>query len=181
MDLLALLLFNSSILLLMFLYFRKRIDQELTAERAIEKVREEIGLLVAELNKTTERNITLIEDRVRRVAQEVERADRSLSALTRVRETTERTVETYNALGRRSVRSNEESSLDVGKPAEPVENKSEVTVAPENDRRSLRDSVFELHRQGVPVDEIAARLGGTIAEIELMVGLGPTGRRSRTD
>lgn len=178
MDLLALLLFNSGILLLMFLFFRRRIDRELSADRAIEKVRTEIGQLVAEMNRTTERNITLIEDRVRRVGAEIDRADRSLSALTRVRETTERSVETYNELGR------------IRKPEAKIEPQQirpqevpEAEVPPERpaERRTMRDSAVDLHSQGVPVDEIASRLGGTIAEIELMVGLGPTQRRSRTD
>ncbi|MFP4510890.1 MAG: hypothetical protein ACLFNQ_12280 [Spirochaetaceae bacterium] len=173
MDLLALLLFNTGILLLMFLYFRRRIDRELSAERAIEKVRTEIGQLVAEMNKTTERNITLIEDRVRRAGAEIDRADRSLSALSRVRETTERSVETYNELGRIRKPETRPQPQDTV-PTEVIADKPEK-------RRTMRDSAVELHSQGVPVDEIASRLGGTIAEIELMVGLGPTQRRSKTD
>lgn len=183
MDLLALLLFNSGILLLMFLFFRRRIDRELSADRAIEKVRTEIGQLVAEMNKTTERNITLIEDRVRRVGAEIDRADRSLSALTRVRETTERSVETYNELGRiRKPGANIEQQEARTQEA-PAAEVPAAEALPERpaERRTMRDSAVDLHRQGVPVDEIASRLGGTIAEIELMVGLGPTQRRSRTD
>ncbi len=183
MDLLALLLFNSGILLLMFLSLRRRVDRELTAERALEKVRTEVGHLVTEMNKTTERNITLIEDRVRRVGAEIDRADRSLAALTRVRETTERSVETYNELGR--VRSREPAADATVSPPEIPPKSAPVPHDPVSEsppgRRSIRDSAVELHRQGVTVDEIASRLGSTIAEVELMVGLGPTYRRNGTD
>jgi hypothetical protein len=48
-----------------FLYFRMMIRKELSRENRIDSVRREIEQLIIELDRTTDRNIEIVEDRIR--------------------------------------------------------------------------------------------------------------------
>ncbi|HSV56036.1 MAG TPA: hypothetical protein VLH39_02880, partial [Magnetospirillaceae bacterium] len=61
----VLLALNLAGIMLIFLYVRGRVRKALELEGLLARLRGEVGRLVQDLNQTTERNITLLEDAVR--------------------------------------------------------------------------------------------------------------------
>lgn len=221
MDLVTLLVVQAIAFLLLLVWLKRRVDRELSADRALEEIRKEIGDLITDLNGTTERNITLIEDRVQRLNKVLETTDRKIGILQKEAEKHEVGTGMYTDLLNQHRRKIRESSDAV-----PVENKPPPFVDPmqsgktiahessafrasdansnknekpsqESDRygnappsvstgrevahglrerpgsrgEGLRNQVRDLHRAGLGAETIAKRLGSTVGEVELIIGL----------
>jgi hypothetical protein len=227
---------NLAALGLLFLYVRHRVNKALEMDGFMESLRKEVGELVRDLNQTTDRNITLVEDSIRSLKEASAEADRRVTVLKREaeRRSTESTV--YDRLGRLregkpaparsegpalsldfeteqpSARTayvqsaNERTAVEqsaagspatethsAGKPeparrAEsispdvvsgdtvPREEMSSVpfvsfSSSPIRPKPPVRDEVLSLSRQGISSELIAAKLGITVAEVELIVSL----------
>lgn len=80
-TLLATLAFNAVVLAVIYLVLHRKIEKQITPEAFLEKVRSEVQAVLVELNETTDRNITLLEERVRSLQQVLKRADKKLSML----------------------------------------------------------------------------------------------------
>ncbi len=93
-------LVDLGVLFLIFLYFRKRFRDEISLGEVLEKARREIGSLVAELNRTTDRNVTLLEDRIAAAKEAAESAARSFEAVKREKDARERERAAYDRMGR---------------------------------------------------------------------------------
>lgn len=203
---------------LIFLYVRRKVRKTLEMEGLMDNLRKEVGELVRDLNQTTDRNITLLEDSLRVLKQATEEADRRVFVLKREAERRGTESAVYDRLGRlragtaASVPSEGLSpSLDfetrrpapavsgpapaerpataetssTPPPATPDAEKgsSLVSVAaaaipfvsfsssPIRPKPPVRDEVLSLSRRGISSELIAAKLGITVAEVELMVSL----------
>ncbi len=99
-NLILLLTLNGAFLVLMFLYFRYRIRREFHPDRMLESIRQETELLIADLNKTADRNIQVMEDRVKRLKEQISQADRRITLLKRDRERMDARQGLYTSLGR---------------------------------------------------------------------------------
>ncbi len=236
MDLVTLLLVQGIAFLILLVWLKRRVDRELSADRALERIRKEIGDLITELNATTERNITLIEDRVQRLNKILESTDRKVGILKKEAEKHEVGAAMYTDImkqHRRQVRessnavpiqpdfapfrsSEQDSSYGSSKVSEPNrgidanrddgENHSSAagsgdsagrswgnpkTVNPEarnheggrpvSRGQGLRNQVRDLHRAGLGADDIAKRLGSTVGEVELIIGLEARESEDSTD
>jgi len=73
--------FNAAGLAAMFFYFRRRIRRTLELDEILDRARDEIGGMIAELNQTTDRNVSLLEDRIAAAAAAVESAEKRFGAL----------------------------------------------------------------------------------------------------
>ncbi len=222
----VLLAVNLAGLAVLFLYIRGRIHRALDSEGLRERLREEIGQLVRELNQTTDRNITLLEDAVRSLKEAVAEADRRAVVLRREAERRDREEAVYDRLGRmrrtgpagsegdpsaagpesydrppRTAsaldrephsavpagpepsyppgRERPSSGSDAGRtvpapaseempPAIPFVTFSSSPLRP---KPPLKDEVLSLNRRGISSEFIAAKLGITVAEVELIVSL----------
>ena len=213
-----LLALNLACLAAIFLFVRSRIRKALEAEGLQEKLREEMGQLVRDLNQTTDRNITLLEDAVRELKAAVVEADRRAVVLQREAERRITEDAVYDRFGRMrsDIRkaeapgipeSADEASAGSSPPVrrhapqlvKPAE--SEPSSVPEQSRpdsrparivpevpapgipfvtfsstpiRSkppLKEEVLSLNRRGISSELIAAKLGITVAEVELIVSL----------
>lgn len=216
----VLLALNIAGLLIVFLFVRARIGKALDAEGLREKLRAEVGQLVRDLNQTTDRNITLLEDAVRSLKETIAEADRRVEVLRREygRRAQEQAV--YDRLGRLrtagpvevesgNVRRYSEREGSAARPEVPDPLPSESLTAerlePENqDEREtpqpsmpfitfssnplrskppLKEEVLSLNRRGISTEFIAAKLGITVAEVELIISLeeqkGLAGREDR--
>ncbi len=211
-------------LALIFLFVRGRIRKALEVEGLQEKLRQEIGQLVRDLNQTTDRNISLLEDAIRVLKEAVTEADRKAAVLKREAERRSSEGAVYDRLGRiRAAASSGDRPVPVGdadepprspRPARPSPGPSstpgsapEPETAPEYapaPRRSgpgriasdpgsdvpqpaipfvtfsstplrskppLKEEVLSLNRRGISSEFIAAKLGITVAEVELIVSL----------
>ena len=73
-----------------FAFFRKRFRDALDVGKAVEEARHEMGALIAELNRTTERNVSLIEDRIAEIGKAIDGAERRFGLIRRESEGRER-------------------------------------------------------------------------------------------
>ena len=132
---------------IVYLILRARLNKSVDPKAILETIREEVDRIIVELNSTTDRNITLLEDKVQSLTTLLEQADKKVGILRREIEKHEMSVKVYSQLA------------GSGKGTQ---------KADEPDRQS---QVLNLHRQGISPSAIAKRLGITLAEIELIISL----------
>ena len=132
---------------IVYLILKAKLNKSVDPKAILESIREEVDRIIVELNSTTDRNITLMEDKVQSLSTLLEQADKKIGILRREIEKHELSAKVYSDLAR-------------------SEKRVEI---PEEQDRSTR--VLNLHRQGVSASAIAKRLGITLAEIELIITL----------
>lgn len=169
--------------LLLIIWARSRVRLFLDSGEEIEKIRREISALVVELDASAERNVSVIEDRLASLKDVLADADKKIALLSQDR--TRRLPEnmTYNRLGQSSENNNRETASKSPvaesnpEPAElPFIRFSEKPLPIEE---PFADKVVALSRRGFSSDIIAARLGATMAEVDLVLSL-ERERASRT-
>jgi DNA-binding NarL/FixJ family response regulator len=132
---------------IVYLILKAKLKHFVDPKAILESIREEVDRIIVELNSTTDRNITLLEDKVQSLSTLLEQADKKIGILRREIEKHELGAKVYSDLARSGKR---------------IEN-------PEEQDRSTQ--VLNLHRQGISASAIAKRLGITLAEIELIITL----------
>ena len=132
---------------IVYLILKTKLRQSVDPKSILESIREEVDRIIVELNSTTDRNITLLEDKVQSLSALLEQADKKIGILKREIEKHELSSKVYSEL---------------------AHGRKGTQVAEEQDRRT---QVLNLHRQGISKSAIAKRLGITLAEIELIVTL----------
>lgn len=132
---------------IVYLILKAKLNKSVDPKAILESIREEVDRIIVELNSTTDRNITLLEDKVQSLSTLLERADKKIGILRREIEKHELSGKVYSELARSGRR---------------------VQEPEEQDRRT---QVLNLHRQGISPSAIAKRLGVTLAEIDLIVTL----------
>lgn len=178
---------NLAGLALIFLYVRWRVRKALEVDGLQERLREELGQLVRDLNQTTDRNITLLEDAVRSLKEAVGEADRRAAVLRREAERRVQEGAVYDRLGRMR-----QTSAAVGEPDRTAETPVlrgraaagtvpgpiqpsipfvSFSSTPLRSAPPLKEEVLSLNRRGISSDLIAAKLGITVAEVDLIVSL----------
>ena len=176
---------------------RRMVDRRTGSAAVMDEIRREVGSILTEMNQTTERNIELLEDRVTRLKEVVDQADRRLGTLRRETQKQENAEMVYSHLGRVArpaagrasggspplEQRPGESTLAEGADQPPVNDRAQSNgnaqpideTEGEPDNRTeppLKDRALGLYRQGISVDRIASRLKTTVSEIELIVSLG---------
>jgi len=162
---------------LAFLFFyRRRIRRELETETLIRKLKAEIGEMVTALNGTTERNIALLENKIRIVNELIHKAGNAAGALKREQEKQETVSNVYSALARSrplSLDIEEISAVDTIDSTESGSSEGFTAEQPVKDfeSMSIREKALVLHRKGDNPDSIASRLDMSRGEIELIISL----------
>jgi hypothetical protein len=173
MTLLATLAFNAVILAIIYLVLNRKVEKNITPEAFLEKVRSEIQSVIVELNETTDRNITLLEERVRSLQTVIKRADKQLTVLQREVEKHKESSEVYTHLRKagKIVAGPVQRDTPSGAPkSTPPGSGSGKTESPEEEI-PLEQRVINLYNQGVAPGSIANRLNRTIGEVELIISL----------
>ena len=132
---------------IVYLILKAKLNKSVDPRAILESIREEVDRIIVELNSTTDRNITLMEDKVQSLTALLEQADKKIGILKREIEKHELSGKVYSELARGGQR---------------------IQQPEEQDRRT---QVLNLHRQGISASAIAKRLGITLAEIELIITL----------
>ncbi len=160
-------------------WVRRRVSQVLGAGDEIERIRREIGSLIVELDSSADRNVTILEDRLGSLRGLIVEADKRAAVL--VHEHPRRQAEgaVYDRLGR----------LPESRPSKVVEpNAVQLdSIKPESLKPELpfirftdkplpieepfADKVCSLFRRGFSSDIIAAHLGVTMAEVDIVIAL----------
>lgn len=214
-----------------WLYVKSQLRKALELDSLLADIRKEVGILTTELNQTTDRNISLVEDRMEALHSLLDEADRRMGVVKRELETKASEREVYSRLGKphpvqgtrpqrsqpplpglepaassvESQRSEEwpgsvgspapepymagtqasglrmpglsgESPIRLDLPRKPVEIiQTHESVIP---AKSLREQALDLYSRGFSADIIAARLGTTVAEMDLLISLEEERRQS---
>jgi DNA invertase Pin-like site-specific DNA recombinase len=152
--------------LLLYLLLRRRIESRTDASALLAQVRNEVDRIIVELNQTTDRNVSLLEDRLASLADLLAQADKKIGLLRRESEKHDTSTQIYSRILQRR------PAAEASGGREGAEQKGEE--APRKPEE-LREQVLRLHAAGLSASMIARRLGITLAEIDLIVSL--AGRR----
>jgi hypothetical protein len=177
---------------------KSRIARYLELENLLEGVRDEARGLVLELNETADRNVSLVEDRMTALRGLLDEVDRRIGLGHRELDARAAEREVYAKLSKRRpivpeserpIASAPERSdaselprpaseapitLSLGAAAEvqgAARSGPEIIVSDDLllSSRTKREEALDLYRKGISADLIAARLGATVAEVELLV------------
>ena len=169
---------------------RSRVSRYLELENLLEGVRDAARALVLELNETADRNVSLVEDRMKALRGLLDEVDRRIGLGHKELDARATEREVYAKLSRRRPIVPGPDRLEAIEPPSPAfdapitlslgaaaeasgEGRSGPEVLVSDDlllsSRTKREEALDLHRRGISADLIAARLGATVAEIELLV------------
>jgi hypothetical protein len=153
----------------MYLYFKRRIDKRLEAEMLLDNLRNEAGRIVRdlmqEMNRITDRNITLFEDKAGELQRILDTANRRIGLMKKEVKKEEAADRVYARLRR---------PLPSAGTAAPPE--SPPPQSPKEDRNL--SEIFDLYRKGISPDIIANTLDLPVGEVQLMIAL--QGRKGKS-
>jgi DNA-binding NarL/FixJ family response regulator len=150
--------------LAVYLLLKRKLARALSAAAILGEVREEVNRILVELNQTTNRNITLIEDRIRSLNELLGKADKRLALLAREAEKQDLAARLYSELSSRRPAPPEATPVPATPPAE------------EREGADRNEEVVRLARSGLGPALIARRLGITLGEVELIISLAQRAR-----
>jgi predicted DNA-binding protein YlxM (UPF0122 family) len=134
---------------IIYFMLRRWIERRVKPDEVGRKLRDELESIMVELNRTTEQNIELIEDKINRLQELLAEADKKLSVLKREAEKHEISRSIYDQI--RSGRAGSKQG-EVGD-------------------RKIQKEVIKLHKEGFSPGVIAGYLGTTVGEVELIISL----------
>jgi len=176
----------------LFFYFKWYIKKRTSVSGQLDEYRTEVNRLNAEINSVTERNLTLVEDKVKKLKELMEETDRRVSVYAGELEKSRRGEALYTSLGRgiRAALKTEEEPAPASPPLSPVRPLESAPLAqPEpppaksapaaNDthtskpssKRQIRASIDLLLNEGLTPEQVASRLEISIAEVNLAMNL----------
>lgn len=156
-----------------FFYLKIRVDRVVSGEEWIRKIRDEIDQLVLEMNQTAERNVALLEDRVRALRSLLEEADKKLLVLQKESEKSDLSRQVYTHLKKNALVSGNKSKDDHGLELFDESPQPEARTEEKADAKKpdLRKQVMELYGQGFSAQIISQKLGASISEVDLIINL----------
>ena len=183
--------------LVLVLWTRSTVRKFLGSGEELGRIRREIGALMVELDSSADRNVTVLEDRLKALKELVNEADKRLSMLGQDRSRRQAESVVYNRLGRAAAGADSSNTPAerlperlAERPVEKVPEPSRGSTPEETAQQAVpevpfirfsdkplpleepfADKVLSLSRRGFSSDIIAARLGATIAEIDLVISL----------
>ena len=158
-----------------YFLLKKKIARALGSASILREVREEVNRILVELNQTTHRNVTLIEDRIAALSELLARADKKIALVRREEEKKELADRLYTELASRR-RGPESPAFTPASPGSaPASPGSTVPPpAPEGPTEGRSDRMEEavrLAQAGLSPALISRRLGLTRGEVELILSL----------
>lgn len=146
-----------------FLLLKKKVMELVNPGSIIGEIRKEIDQIILELNRTTDRNIGLIEDKINSISDLLSKADKRILILQRENEKHNLT-QNYSNIIKQNVRK------QVSNTPLPVK---EVKV--KEKELSVNDMVLQLYREGFDKSVIAGKLNVPVGEVELIISLNNRG------
>jgi TolA-binding protein len=168
MSLIVSLAVNIIIVSLLFLFLTRRLVRKLSLEESVDELQREVGGIVTEMNQAAERNISILEDKIDQLREIEQRIDRKITLLNRETQKENESAATYREIVREAQKQQREKPSDAVPDGE--------AGAPQSDNRTTRERILDLHRKGISPNIIATRVGSTVGEVELIIGLSGGGR-----
>lgn len=133
--------------LVLYLALKKKIEARTDAASVLKQIRDEVDRLIVELNQTTDRNITLIEDKLASLNEQLALADKRIAMLRREAVKDQAGTRVYSNL---------------------VMKRADEPAAAGED---IHQQVLGLQLSGLTPPMIAKRLGKPLAEVDLIISL----------
>lgn len=141
-----------------YFLLNRRITGILNSKQILSTVDEEINGLILEMNQTTERNILLLEDRIKTLTELMAVADKTVIRLNRELDRHKSDPEDYSHLAKlRKI---------------PVQINEKVREGEKLDENlSDKDKILDMYKRGLSPGLIASKTGTSIGEVELIITL----------
>ena len=164
-------LFTLVLCAVFFVYAHLYIRRRTSRESVLTACRDEVDRLVAEIDRATDRDTQLVEDRIAALRKILEDADRRIALMSRDMEKRRSSMELYTALGPRQPGPSQAGSTAPipAAPSPPAQPPNQQ--APQGPSVPLTQRVLELSRQGFAAELIATRLDLSLAEVELALAV----------
>ena len=138
----------------------RRIERRIEPTAVLNQIRGEVDELIVEFNQTTERNIGLLEERIVRLNRLIETADRRVAVLRRELDAHESGTRVYSDIVQQAaVQRRQEHE------------QQQADKQNEGGTEDRRTQIIELYEKGIAPNIIAARVGTTVGEVELIVSM----------
>ena len=172
-----------------FFYFRADIRVRTSQERFLAELREEVNSILKSINETTDRDISLIEEREKNLKALLSDIEKRLKVYIREVEVHRGAEEAYRELGKNRFRLPKDSHGEAAQQEKPHDSEEPATVnpafpipefkvkspisqgEPRENPPSVGEQVLSLARAGFSVPVIASRLGISIAEVEFAAAI----------
>jgi transposase len=180
------LIISIALYLVMFLYFKWYIKHRTSGAGLMPEYRDEINRLKADINAVTDRNLLLVEEKIKELKEILESTDKRISVYVKELEKSRKGEELYTNLGRgiRAALKTEAPALSTVMPnvtaiqqtppavqqTLPLETKPAEPQKPTS-KRQIRAYIDLLANEGISPREIASRLEISIAEVDLAMNL----------
>jgi len=180
---LGIILFANGLAWVIFiLVFRIVHKRTVRPKKLLMEIESELDSLLVEMNGTTDRNIRLIEESIRRLKDEVATADKRIRILQgEIQKRAESSRTDYLHLARHKPLNIEVIDDNVKKkdesPSLPEKEKEKVSklktgISRENSRAAgIKEEILELNRKGIDAKIIAGKVGRPLGEVELIISL----------
>ncbi len=142
---------NIGVILFIYLRIRDHVRKSTETSHVLDDIRDDVEALVVEINQITDRNVSIIEDRVKQLNKLIADADKRITLMKRENEKHVREVPRYN---------------DLNKPG-----MKDIEHVRSEQKTSKREQVLDLYRKGFSSGIIASKTGISIGEVELIVSL----------
>ncbi|MDR2618441.1 MAG: hypothetical protein LBC62_06185 [Treponema sp.] len=153
-----------------FFYFRAYINRRTSQESALAEIREEINLLILRINETTDKDVTLLEDKEKSLKALLEETEKRLKVYSRELERSAASSRVLPALTDRvPAQDNPAPRQAPAQAAEPRFTRAERQIPPEP--KPIGEQIRDLANMGFSSQVIASKLGISITEAELAVAL----------
>lgn len=167
---------------ILIVWTRVRVRRALGSEEELDRIRREIGSLIIELDASADRNITVLEDRLTTLKDMIIESDKRIAILSNDRGKRQPEPGVYDRMGRKAIQqprpedvSQLESETSESAARRPVEAADipfiRFSEKPLSIEEPFADKVLSLSRKGFSSDIIAARLGATITEVEMVLSM----------
>jgi len=149
---------NISIILLcavfLYLILKRRIEKSIDPKALINEIRVEVDRIILQMNNTTERNISLIEDKIAALSDLLDKADKKIIVLKRESEKYSMSKD-YSTI----IQKSKKNVIKDTKGNEPVF---------ESD---IKEKVIKLYHEGFSPSVIASHISLPVGEVELIISL----------
>jgi hypothetical protein len=178
-----------SFCLFIFFYIKWYIKRRTSAFGLLPEEKIEVSRLIVEINAVTDRNLLLIEDKIKQLKEVLDDTDKRISVYVKELEKSRTGEALYTNLGRgiRAALKTEAEAVNNTPPLSAVRPNLEVKpkvspaveIQPElqsvkhkpPSKRQIRNSIDLLANEGLPAEEIASRLDISMAEVDLAMNL----------
>lgn len=161
----------------LYLLLTRRVRALVDPDTILAQIRREVEELIVELNSTTERNISLMEQKLKTLSGVLQKVEKRLAVLRREAAALEQSERVYAALRRPPEPEASVPTLtDEQRMPHRGADRTPVPDAPAGGEEDVRALVVSLHRAGISADSIARKVKLSRAKVELIVSLEEEGQ-----